>query len=37
MERLRSMADGKTKICLLKEINHAALDIIANVYFIDKK
>ena len=31
MERLRSMADGKTQILLFKEINHATLDAIALV------
>nr|QEV83798.1 cytochrome P450 [Brachionus rotundiformis] len=33
MVRLRSLADGKTRINLLKEISHAALDIIANIAF----
>jgi hypothetical protein len=31
MERLRSLADGKTEVNLFSEINHAALDIIAHV------
>lgn len=31
MERLRSLADGKTSIQLFKEINHATLDAIALV------
>nr|UOU03247.1 cytochrome P450 3049F1 [Brachionus rubens] len=31
--RLRSLADGKTKITLFNEINHVALDIIASVAF----
>jgi hypothetical protein len=31
MDRLRSLADGKTEINLFSEINHAALDIIAHV------
>nr|QVK45600.1 cytochrome P450 [Brachionus paranguensis] len=33
MIRLRSLADGKTRINFLKEISHAALDIIANIAF----
>ncbi len=32
LEKLRGMADGKTQITLLREFNHATLDIIANVY-----
>ena len=32
LERLRSLADGKTSVNLFDEINHAALDIIASVY-----
>ncbi len=32
LERLRSLADGKTQVKLFDEINHAALDIIA-IYF----
>ena len=31
LERLRSMADGKTMVKLFNEINHAALDVIASV------
>lgn len=31
MEKLRTMADGKTKVVLANEINRMALDIIANV------
>ena len=34
MERLRTMADGKTSIKLFTEINHATLDAIAHVNFI---
>lgn len=33
MQRLRSIADGKTKVVLFNEINHVALDIIASVAF----
>lgn len=33
LERLRSLADGKTSVNLFDEINHAALDIIASVCF----
>ena len=31
MERLRSLADGKTSFKLFPEINHATLDVIATV------
>ena len=31
IEKLRSLADGKTVFALFKEINHAALDAIASV------
>lgn len=33
MERLRSMADGKTMINLLNELNHTTLDAIAQVLY----
>ena len=33
LERLRSLADGKTQVKLFDEINHAALDIIASIAF----
>jgi hypothetical protein len=33
LEKLRGMADGKTQITLLRELNNATLDIIANVCF----
>nr|QUF59390.1 cytochrome p450 CYP3049F1 [Brachionus angularis] len=33
LERLRTLADGKTQVILFNEINHAALDIIAKVAF----
>lgn len=31
LERLRTLADGKTVVNLFDEVNHAALDIIASV------
>lgn len=31
MEKLRPLADGKTEICLYKEINRLTLDIISSV------
>jgi hypothetical protein len=31
MERLRSMADGKTQVKMVKEFNRAVFDIIAAV------
>lgn len=31
IERLRTIADGKTTIQLFNEINHATLDVIASV------
>ena len=31
LERIRSLADGKTQIVMLDELNHAALDVIATV------
>ncbi len=31
IERLRTLADGKTVVTVFNEVNHAALDIIANV------
>lgn len=36
MEKLRSLADGKTQIQLLNLFNHATLDVIANVGLDDK-
>ena len=36
MERLRTMADGRTSIQLFTEINHATLDAIAFVSFLFK-
>ena len=33
IERLRTLADGKTVVTVFNEVNHAALDIIANVRF----
>ena len=32
MDRLRNMADGKTRIKLFTEFNHATLDAIAQVF-----
>ena len=32
MERLRSLADGKTVVRLFKELNHTTFDAIAAVY-----
>ena len=32
MDRLRNMADGKTRIRLFTEFNHATLDAIAQVF-----
>ena len=31
MERLRKLAENKTKVVLLDELNHVVLDIIGNV------
>ena len=31
IEKLRTLADGKTYMQLFKEINHATLDVIASV------
>lgn len=31
MNRFRTLADGKTKVTLLDEFNHATLDVIASV------
>jgi len=31
LEKLRSLADGKTQVTLLRELNNATLDIIAHV------
>ena len=31
LERLRSLADGKTIVRLFNELNHTALDVIASV------
>ena len=31
MDKLRSLADGKTMITLFEELNHATLDVIAVV------
>jgi hypothetical protein len=33
MERLRSLSDGKTILPLFNELNHATLDVIANLAF----
>lgn len=33
IERLRSMADGKTSICLYNEISRAAMDMISSVNY----
>ncbi len=33
MERLRSMADGKTRVNLLAEMNHATLDAVKKFIF----
>ena len=33
MERLRTFADGETKVTLFNEINHATLDAIALIAF----
>ena len=35
LEKLRSMADGKTQVVMLDEFNHATLDAIATVYIIN--
>ena len=31
MDKLRSLADGKTIVTMLTHLNHATLDVIANV------
>ncbi len=31
LERIRSLADGKTVVTLFNELNHATLDVIASV------
>lgn len=33
MEKMRSLADGKTLITFATEINNFAMDVIASVYF----
>jgi hypothetical protein len=33
LERIRSLADGKTIVTLFNELNHATLDVIATVAF----
>jgi hypothetical protein len=33
MDKFRTVADGKTKVVMLSEINHVLLDIIASVGF----
>lgn len=33
LEKIRSLADGKTEVTMLNEFNYAALDVIATVSF----
>ena len=33
LERIRSLADGKTVVTMFQELNHATLDVIASVSF----
>ena len=35
LEKIISMADGKTQVVMLDEFNHATLDAIATVYIIN--